>query len=468
MKNVRIHCTHNFKQIHKKFSEEQGLPFKNILNEKEILKVLEEEDVRYYQRVLTPVITIWAFLSQVMEVGSSCRKVVRRVLCFFVSMGKPIENLSDSAYCQARSNIKESVFQKLFYHVSDRIQKGCSEQCLWWGRPVKVLDASTFNMPDTEKNQKAYPQSSSQRPGCGFPIARIAVLFCLATGIVLEKWLGPLQESERHLFHKIYKTLEPGCILLGDRGLCSYADIAILVGMGVDPVFRIHATKKVDYRRGKIVGVCDHIVTWKKPRYQLKTLTKEEQKRLPETMEVRELRYIVEQKGMRSTEIKLVTTLLDHKLYTKEEMARLYKLRWDAEINLRSLKTHMQMEMVRGKSPDIVRKEIWCYLIAYNLVRSVMWEASKKHNVPISKLSFKGTLDTINSYLPKMANATSENRKSLQDSLLVCIAKDTLPERGYIRVEPRCVKKRPKAYPPLTRPRRELSKKYELQTVAKT
>lgn len=333
-----------FKEIEEEFAKDQGLPFKDALSEEEIREVIEEQNIEYRNRTLTPIITVWAFLSQVLCHGS-CKKAVDTVVAFFASIGEFIL-LTDSAYCQARNRLPEGFFKTLTRKIAHTLLGSLPPENLWRGRRVKVIDGSSFTMTDTEKNQEKYPQSSRQREGCGFPIARIVVLFCLATGMVLEMCLAPMNISERRLFQKIYQNLTRGDVVLGDRGACSYAEIALLMGQEVDCVFRMHASRKVDFRRGRWLSRYDHIVVWEKPNRRPPWMTPEEFERLPETIEVREIRYNVEVPGFRTQEVTLATTLLDATLYPKEELAGLYLRRWEVGV---SSKGHM-IQLVKVQS----------------------------------------------------------------------------------------------------------------------
>lgn len=435
----------NFNRIEEAFVKDQGLPFREVLSEEEIREVMEEQNIEYRKRTLTPMITLWAFLSQVLCHGS-CKKAVDSIVAFFASIGEFLL-LTDSAYCQARNRLPENLLKALTRKVSHTQLESIPPEKLWHGRKVKIIDGSSFTMADTEKNQEKYPQSSRQREGCGFPIARIVTLFCLATGMVLETCIDPMSVSERRLFQKIYQNLTRGDVILGDRGCCSYAEIALLMGQEVDAVFRMHASRKVDFRRGRWIGRYDHIVTWSKPACKPVWMTPTEFDALPETIEVREIRYWLEIPGFRSQEITLVTTLLDSTLYPKMDLADLYRIRWNAELHLRDLKTTMKMNFIDSKTPEMVRKQVWVHLLAYNLIRRLMFKTADRHNIPPLRLSFKGTIDVVATYLPKLVAATSENFSFVYTRFLWAIVERRVPDRPN-RYEPRRIKRRRNpAYP---------------------
>ena len=313
-----------FKKIEEKFAKDQGLPFKDVLSKEEIYEAIQQENIKYRHRLLTPFTVLWAFLSQVLNEDSSCKKATKNIVAFFRSIGRRI-SLTDSAYCQARQRLPEIFLKSLARKVAQKPRESLPPERLWCGRHVKIADGSSFNMEDTPANQRAYPQSASQKPGCGFPIARLVVIFCLVTGVVLETYIAPMTSSERRMFLDHYCDLSPGDVVLADRGFCSYVEIALLLRQGVDSVMRMNATKKTDFTKGQILGFHDHIVTWKKPPARSPMLTPEQFTQLPQTLELRELHYMVAIKGFRTYEVILVTTLLNAQFYSTILARRLLK-----------------------------------------------------------------------------------------------------------------------------------------------
>jgi len=446
----------NWKKVEEKFSEAQGLPFAEALSEKEIREVLEEENIKYRKRIYTPMIVIWAFFSQILDGDCSCRKVAARVLAFLVSQGEPIWHASRSGYCHAKKRLKTNVFVRLVRKIGQETSNKANPEQLWCGRKVKVFDGSSLLMEDTPQNQKQFPQWVNAKPGCGFPIARWAAMFCLTTGVVLEIYLDPMSVNERVMFRRFYQNLSPGDIVLADRGGCSFYDIAMLKEIGVDSVFRIHASKKVDFSKGTILSIEDHTLTWKKPAFSNKkhALSLEEYKKLPETIFVREIDVTFSRPGYRSKKVVLATTLTDSSIYNKEILMELYFRRWEAEVNLRHLKTTLKMEMIRAKTPDMFRKAVWAHLLVYNLIRRVMWKAALIHDVTPLRISFKGTVDRINVFLPQLTHAFGPQKQLLYEILLWNISQDLVPRRDG-RIYQRCIKRRPKGYPFMTKSRAE-------------
>jgi hypothetical protein len=262
--------------------------------------------------------------------------------------------------------------------------------------------------------------------------------------------IGSYRTHERHLFRETWSCLDPGDVALADAGFGSYAEIALLKAQEADGVFRLRGRRSVDFRRGKRLGPGDHLVIWKRPAVRPDWLPDDIE--LPETLTLREIRFTVQEPGYRSREIVLVTTLLDSAAFPKDEIAKLYASRWQIEIDFRHIKITMEMDVLRGKSPDIVRKEFWAHLLAYNLIRSLMFEAGKRHQVPPLRISFKGAIQRLLACTPFMVHAPTAHLPALYLRLLDLIAQDVLPDRPG-RVEPRARKRRPKPYPLLMIPR---------------
>jgi len=310
-------------------------------------------------------------------------------------------------------------------------------------------------MADTEENQSEYPQPESQAQGCGFPMANIVALFCLKTGALIEAVIGALTTHEINLFRSLYDCLQPGDVILGDRLYGTYADICLLKARGIDSVFRTHWRRKTDFRKGKILGCYDHIVEWTKPLRCSQGLASVLYAQLPESIMLREVRFRVEVKGFRPQHITLTTTLLDAELYTKEALAELYSHRWDVEIDLRHLKTTMKMEHLPSKTPQMVRKEFYIHLLAYNLIRTIMFQASEEYGGTPLGISFQATIQHQHNFSYALAYADAEVVDRLYETLLYLVSKERLLIRPG-RVEPRLKKRRPKDYKYLQKPRRQL------------
>jgi hypothetical protein len=444
-----------------KFNQSLGLPFKEVLPEPVIKQALAELKIKYKQRLFDPVVTLWAFLSQVLDNDKSCHNAVSKVIAFLAGSELEIPSTDTSAYCQARSRLPEKLLEKLFGQVAQSLEEKVTIEYLWCGRNVKVIDGSTVSMPDTLENQKAYPQPTNQKPGCGFPIAKIGVIFSLATGAAVALCIDVLNTHDIKLARKLYQFLHPLDILLGDRAFCAYADLIAIKKLGCDAVFRKHQSRTTSMRKGKIVGDSDKLVTWYKPKICPKGLSKDEFDALPSTLTVREIYYYIVIPGFRTGRVSLITTLLDSTTYSSLEIVKLYGQRWDVELDLRHLKTTLGMDVLRCKSPSMVRKEIYIYLLAYNLLRGLMWSAGTTYGTPPLRLSLQGTRHHFNNFIPELLAASFQKCLQIYCTLLKVIVHKAVPLRSG-RSEPRVRKRRPKAYPLMTKSRQEL--RQQLQT----
>ncbi len=444
-----------------KFTQSLGLPFRELLPESEIQQVIDEINIKYRRRLFDPFVTLWVFLSQVLDVDKSCENAVSRVIAWLANETNKIPSTDTSAYCKARQRLPEKLLEKLFSSVAKKIQDKVTPSQLWCGRRIKVIDGSTVSMPDSIENQKSYPQPGSQNPGCGFPIAKIGVVFCLTTGVAVALAIDVLNTHDIKLARKLAQFLEPGDVLVGDRAFCAYAELVAINNLGCDSVFRKHQSRKTSMRHGKIVGACDKFVTWSKPQRCPQGLSEIEFSALPTTLIVREINYYVVIPGFRTNNVSLITSLLDTETYPTVEIVKLYNSRWDVEVNLKHLKTTLGMEVLRGKTPEIVRKEIYAFLLAYNLLRTLMWEAGMTYGVPPLRLSLQGTRHHLDNFIPEFLASTNKKRHQLYQTLLKIIVDKPIPKRPG-RVEPRVRKRRPKAYPLMKQPRHQLRR--QLQT----
>jgi Transposase DDE domain/Insertion element 4 transposase N-terminal len=445
-----------------KFMQSLGLPFQELLPESEIQKIIDELQIKYRCRLFDPFVTLWAFISQVLDVDKSCHNAVSRVIAAFANESVEVPSTDTSAYCQARARLPEKLLEQLFGRMAQSLEEKLTTEDLWCGRNVLVIDGSTVSMPDTVENQKAYPQPTNQKPGCGFPIAKIGVIFSLVTGAAVALCIEVLNTHDIKLARKLYQFLHPLDILLGDRAFCAYADLVAIKKLDCDAVFRKHQSRTTSMRQGKIVGDCDKLVTWYRPKICPKGLSPDEWVALPPTLIVREIFYYVVIPGFRTQQVSLITTLLDTTTYSTLEIVRLYGQRWDVELNLRHLKTTLGMDVLRCKTPSMVRKEIYVYLLAYNLLRSLMWSSGTTYGTLPLRLSLQATRHHLINFMTQLLAATDAKAERIYRTLLKVIAHKAVLERPG-RSEPRVRKRRPKAYPLMTKPRHELRK--QLQTV---
>jgi hypothetical protein len=403
-------------------------------------------------RVLGPATTIYLFLLQILHGNTACQHVVHFGGWAF----------TDSAYCQARKRLPLAVYHALLEATAGAVRSATSTGSRWLGHRVWVVDGSSFSMPDRPELQRHFGQPGGQREGCGFPVAKWLALFDLTTGMLLRSAAAPLRTHEMSGVTAVSAELEPGDIVLGDRGFCSYAHLATLRRRELHAVFRVHQKQIVDFTPGRpnatagskigsglprsrwiaTLGKTDQVVAWTKPKTGPSWMTAAEFATLPDELEVRELRYRVEAKGYRTSEITLATTLLDRASYPASELADLYYRRWQVELNFRHMKTSMKMDVLRCETVDGVLKELAMFGLAYNLVRSAMAESAWTRGVEPDRI---GLLDTVR-WLLDPAGAGDV-------SMLV-----VNPERRG-RVEPRVVKRRPKQYMRMREPRADLRKK---------
>jgi hypothetical protein len=395
-------------------------------------------------RLFTSGVTFWAFLAQVLSRRSSCREAVRRVQAWCVTGRHPLPDEGTSAYCQARKRLPLPLVQRAFAAVERWLEVRLSAAQQWCGRSVKVLDGSGISMPDTAANRQLWPYAVGQSPGCGFPTAQIVGLFCLGTGRLIRFALGTWKAHEIPLARQLLAWVRPGEVVLADRGFCGWGFIAALQRQGVDVVVRVNQARRIKHG----------LMAWRRPKYRpSSTWEMPLWRALPDELQMRIVRFRIEAPGFRTTEVVLATTLLDPKAYPDEALTELYRRRWEIELCFRDIKSILGLDVLRCQTPALIEKEIWMQAIAYNLVRALMLEAAMTHQVPLDRLSFKGTVDTIRNWAPLFQ--TPPSNRSHRAELLLRLACDQVPLRPN-RNEPRARKRRPKRYQFLTKPRREM------------
>ena len=411
------------------------------------------------QRLFPQLITFWAFLAQVLERGSSCRDALRRITAWlqFEYPGSPLPSTRTGGYCCARSRLPDATLEAIGDHMAGQLERNLPNDELWLGRRVKIVDGTTASMPDTEENQETWPQSRSQKPGCGFRLVKLVGFLSLGSGALLELAEGNLRQHERVLARQLWSRLDAGDVVLADRGFCSYLDLSEIASFGADSVMRLHQMRKVDFRQGKRLGPNDQIVVWTKPVQRPACCTPEAFAALPVTLTLRIVRYSVQSPGFRTKEVVLITTLLDLVAYPASELAALYFRRWTVELHFREIKVLLGLDVLRCLTPAMIRKEIAMHRIAYNLVRLLMQRASITHHVRLARISFKGTLDSLHHFADAIQALAGQPRRqaALLEQLLQTIAKDLLPLRPG-RSEPRAKKRRSKNYHLMTNPRRKM------------
>jgi hypothetical protein len=455
----RMRMRQEVRFLQRQFLQDGALPFTNVLTEATIAPALQSMGA-WKDRIYTPLVTLWVFLGQVISADHSCRAAVARLIVHRLSQGLSACSAKTSAYCQARGRLPERFLSAVTCQVGRALEAKVDPQWLWKGRRVYMFDGTTVTMPDTPENQAAYPQIPNQRPGLGFPIARVGAITSLSCGAILN--LGFCQyagkgQGELSLLRRMWEMLRPGDVLLTDSLMSTWTEMLLLKQRGVDSVSRLNkATRKADFRRGKRLGKKDRIVRWRKPS-SIRSVDWQTYKALPEYLEVRQLEVRVEPPGFRTDRIVIVTTLLDPKEFAKSDLAQIYRARWNNELDLRSIKTTMQMDILRCKTPELVRKEIWVHVLAYNLIRTIMAQAATEHDIQPRTISFKGALQTLEAFQPLIdfqGHRGASFRRDLYRQLLKCVANHRVGDRPN-RFEPRKRKRRFRWYDFLNKPRQQ-------------
>jgi hypothetical protein len=358
--------------LRRQFLQDGDLPFTDVLTEEVVAQALAAVH-GWLDRVFPPLVTLRVFLGQVLSADHSCRAAVARLIAHRLARGQGPCSAQTGAYCQARRRLPESFFADVARSAGRRLDEQAGRRWLWKGRRVYLFDGTTVTMPDAPENQAAYPQVYNQKPGLGFPIARVGAVISLACGAVVNlgfcRYAGKGQ-GEVSLLRRLWDVLRPGDVVLADCLTANWATLALLSQRGVEVVSRLNkANRRADFRRGRRLGALDHVVRWDKPT-SIRALDRRTYHALPEFITVREAGVRVAQPGFRTRSVVVVTTLLDPRRVTKQDLAALYRARWNVELDLRSIKSAMRMGELRCKTPELVRKEVWAHILAYNLIRT--------------------------------------------------------------------------------------------------
>ena len=442
------HLAEQVRRLRARFVQSMGVVLGDVLPMQSLMQWIAEECDSYRQRIYDPLQTLTLFIEQVLSTDHSCQDAVARGLSGRVSLGQAPCSLNTAGYSKARSRLPLGLIERLGRETGELL---CTQQpraWRWRGREVKLVDGTTVSMPDTVSNQASFPQSRTQKPGLGFPLARLVAIVSLSCGAVLDWAVGPCegkQTGETALLWKLAQQLRSGDVVIADRYYAGYFLIALLVQLGVDVVIRQHQCRHTDFRRGQRLGARDHGVSWIRPQRPT-WMDANTYATMPETLGVREVRV-----GGWT----LVTTLTDAQEVSKHDLFDLYHARWQIELDLRSIKTVMQMDVLRCKSPQMVCKEIAAHILAYNMVRATMAQAAYLGRVLPRQLSFKGALQLLNAFEENLRHCPL-GRLALRHALLLAgIAQMKLSHRPG-RVEPRALKRRSKPFQLLTEPRQIL------------
>jgi hypothetical protein len=427
----------------------KGLPFHEVLSSDIISESIET--LKYRRRIFTPDITLWALLFQVLDDDQSLQAAVTRVGIFLVNQGKKLPSLNTSAYSQARARLSESLLMN-FVRKSGLQLEAVPNDWLWKNKNIKLIDGTIVSMPDTIENQKAFSQHFKQKEGFGFPLARILAIISYATGTVCDIAIGSYAgkgSGEHTLLRQIMNNFKPGDVVLGDAYYGTFFLLSTLIQSRIEAVFPIHGSRNRDFRRGKRLGKKDHIIEWKRPQ-QPPSMKQELYDTFSDKIRIRKVVVQVNKKGFCTKSGILVTTFLDPIFFSKQELSELYDRRWHIGLDLRSIKETMCMGILRSKTPDMVRKEIWAHLLADNLVRKLMAQSAIKYGKISRELSFKLALRII-AYFRQIC-IFSENYNVVYSEILKGITYKKAGNRPG-RQEPRKVKRRPKGFQLLQTPR---------------
>ncbi len=426
-----------------------------ILDRQHVDQVCRDLGYRWRDRQLDPWTTLHLFILQVLNNNTAMTHLPHL----------SGERFTASAYCQARRRLPRKLLEKLVNRFAGKLD-GTGELPLWRGHRVLLVDGSGFRMPDTPELQAYFGQPGGQKPGCGFPVAHILCLFDAETGFLRDVIVAPLRTHDMAHVSELHPKLEPGDIMVGDRGFCSYVHLALISQAKMHAVLRVHQKQIVSFhphrptvreagkghptsRWVKYLGPCDQIVEWAKPNTRPNWMTPEQFDQLPDRLAVREIKWRIRERNRRVQEIVLVTTLLDPVLYPAAEIAKLYAQRWQVEVDLRDLKITLGLDVLKGHKVDTVKKELLAFVLVHNLVRLVMVKAATRQSVRPHRISFIDAMRWLRPAKPC----------SPLPELVVN------PER-FGREEPRSIKRRMKEFPLMKLPRAELRKQLKQRRLA--
>jgi putative transposase len=452
----------SFRQITEAFLAHDGLPFAEVVAKERIERVFERNGGLFGQHgVYSTQVVLWTFLSQVLRDGkdASCQSAVARITSHCLQEGTqpPTEDTGD--YCRARAKLSETALRELSQEVAEELEQRSDESWLWKDRHTKLVDGFTFTMPDTPKNLAQFPHPKTQKKGVGLPIARVVAVLSLATACVMEIAIGPYkgkQTGEIALLRSILSSLHSGDVAVFDRCYCSFMMIALLLMQGTDVCARLHQMRKSDFRKGQRLGKNDHIIEWTKP-VRPDWMDQETYDRVPETLKLREVRFTIVEKGRRTKTMTVVTTLTDATIYSQADIAQLYGFRWESELDIRAIKTSLNLAHVRCKSPAMVRRELRTTILAYNLIRTTAANAASLHGKKPRQISFTGTCQYVMASWQLISSGllTADRLRDHCAGLLVHVAACEVANRPG-RLEPRVLKRRRHGYPLMQKPRHVL------------
>jgi hypothetical protein len=453
----------SFQIVRRSFLQTDGLPCSNALTTDDIEQAFKAEGVSFGQTgnapIYTMAVTLWAMVSQALFTGPerACRAAVIRVAVYWAILGRQISTNTGN-YCRARARVGEGVPRRLAQCVAERSEAAVLKEWKWLGMTVKMADGTDLSMPDTPDNQKEYPQSSSQAEGLGFPLMRALGLVSLATGMVTAMATGPCagkETGETALLRSLFKNLKPGEVLLADRYFSGWFMLALLQRLGIRFVVRMHHLRKLDFSLGRKLGHKDHVVSWIKPQ-RPDWMDQQTYDSLPATLEVRETYVSTHVPGFRTKSLVVASSFLDDDVVSADDLADLYRQRWHVELHLRDIKSTMELDVLRGQTPEMVRQELWTGILAYNLIRHSMLQSAIERGKPPCQLSFAATVQMLTSswLIASLPSGTMLCTDVLVALRIISGGSHHVGNRPD-RIEPRAIKRRPSTHDLLTMTRKQ-------------
>jgi hypothetical protein len=442
-RNAEFLCQQHVQFINRNTRQADAVDFFNLLTGPELLEVTDSLLPEHRERLFPPTQVLAMFMGQALSEDGSCQKAVDGWAAQRVADGLSVHSVNTGAYCKARGRLPFEMVHRLARYTAKMLSERGQNGWRWRGRCVKLVDGTGILMPDTAANQARYPQLSSQAVGVGSPLARLVGVICLSTGALLDAAMGPFTgkgTSELGLLRRLEAAFSPGDVMLADAFYCNYFLIAALQRAGVDVLFAQNGARITDFRRGERLGTRDHRVNWPKPKARPDWMSVQDYAALPDELSLREVKV-----GKKI----LVTTFLSPRAVSKTALGTLFRQRWHVELDLRAIKTTLQMADLSCNTPEMNEKEVWVHFLAYNLIRLLMAQAAQRAAVHPRSLSFKHTLQLWSEWT---ARRLCQHRDASVDLLFKLIAQLRVGNRPG-RIEPRARKRRPKPYPWLKIPR---------------
>jgi putative transposase len=456
----RTGLKNDFSVIADSFLQETGLPFASVLNAESIERVFREEQALFGQEdIYSTQIVLWAFLAQTLRDGKgiACAAAVADIAAYMQQTGQRPPSGDTGDYCRARAKLKLTALQRLARESADDLETSAPAPWLWKGLHATLVDGFTFTMPDTPANQEQFPQIGVQKPGVGLPIARACAVLSLATASLCDLAVGPYEgkeTGETALLRQLLESFNENDVVVFDRYYCSFMMLALLSLRRLHVCARLHQCRHSDFRRGRRLGPGDHLITWTRPA-RPKWMSPEQYDQISETLTLREVKFDVKVPGYRTRSITIITTLTDPTVYSREDLAELYGFRWNAELDIRHIKQTLHLDHVRCKTPEMVRRELWVTLLAYNLIRKVIATSAAVHKKQPRHLGFTLACQSILASWMILATVTCRDGRAMYTMILARIAANEVANRPG-RIEPRVLKRRRHRYPLMQRPREQL------------